>query len=363
MSDTDRVEEASAQRVDVLPPDGAPRLPVLVPAPTTAKRTRWWVRIVALLLIVAGGAGGGAYWWLHRIPPLPEGIGVGNGRIEADPIDIATKFAGRIAELKVDEGDMVTAGEVVAVMDTRDIQQSLEKARAQVSQAEKAVNEAKALLKQMQSQTLLATQEMERVAALLKNGWATRELYDQRVQQLNTSRAAEVAAQARVDQAEHALEAGLHDVELYKVNIADNTLVAPKNGRIEYRIANVGEVLPAGGKVFTMLDVSYVYMDIYLPTLTAGRVKVGDDARIVLDAYPDFPVPAKVTFVSAQAQFTPKMVETQTEREKLMFRVRVRIDSGYLKPFAKDVRSGLPGVAYVRFRADVQWPDRLQGRP
>nr|WP_231714864.1 HlyD family efflux transporter periplasmic adaptor subunit [Enhydrobacter aerosaccus] len=324
---------------------------------------RRWLRILVILLLMGGGAGGGAYWWLHRPPPLPEGIAFGNGRIEADPIDIATKFAGRIAELRVDEGDMVSAGQVLAVMDTRDIQQSLQKAQAQVSQAEKAVNEAKAFLKQMQSQTVLATQEMERVAALLKNGWATKELYDQRVQQLNTSRAAEVAAQARVDQAEHALEAGLHDVGLYKVNIADNTLVAPKDGRIEYRVANIGEVLPAGGKVFTMLDVSYVYMDIYLPTLTAGRVKLGDDARIVLDAYPEYPIPAKVTFVSPQAQFTPKMVETQTEREKLMFRVRVRIDPGRLKAHAKDVRSGLPGLAYVRFRTDAQWPESLQGQP
>ena len=78
-----------------------------------------------------------------------------------------------------------------------------------------------------------------------------------------------------------------HDVELYTVNIADNTLVAPRDGRIQYRIANVGEVLPAGGKVFTMLDISYVYMDIYLPTAEAGQIKIGTDARIVLDAYPN----------------------------------------------------------------------------
>lgn len=362
MSDTGHVDAALAGAPDAVALEGTPKLPVPVVQPPSRKPTRKWLRMLVVLLVAAGGIGGGVYWWLHRIPPLPAGIASGNGRIEADPIDIATKFAGRIAELRVDEGDMVNAGQVVAVMDTRDIQQSLEKAQAQVAQAEKAVNETKALLKQMQSQVLLATQEMERVQALLKNGWATRELYDQRVQQLNTARAAEVAAQARVDQAEHALEAGLHDVGLYKVNIADNALVAPKDGRIEYRLANVGEVLPAGGKVFTMLDVSYVYMDIYLPTLTAGRVKIGDDARIVLDAYPEYPVPARVTFVSAQAQFTPKMVETKTEREKLMFRVRVRIDPGRLKPYAKDVRSGLPGVAYVRFQPDVEWPERLKGQ-
>ncbi len=115
-------------------------------------------------------------------------------------------------------------------------------------------------------------------------------------------------------------------MELYKVNIADNTLVSPRDGRIQYRIANVGEVLPAGGKVFTMLDLTYVYMDIYLPTAEAGKARIGDDARIVLDARPDLAIPAKVTFIAADAQFTPKAVETKTERDKLMFRVRVRID-------------------------------------
>ena len=106
--------------------------------------------------------------------------------------------------------------------------------------------------------------------------------------------------------------------------------MSPRDGRIEYRVANVGEVLAAGGKVFTILDTAYVYMDIYLPTRSAGRIKLGSDARIVLDSYPTRAFPAKVVFVAAQAQFTPKTVETKDERDLLMFRVRVRIDPGGL---------------------------------
>jgi HlyD family secretion protein len=159
------------------------------------------------------------------------------------------------------------------------------------------------------------------------------------------------------------LEAAQHDAGFYKVQIADNTLVAPKAGRIQYRLTNIGEVLPAGGKVFTMLDLSYVYMDLYLPTLEAGKVKVGADARILLDAYPDHPIPAKVSFVASQAQFTPKTVETQTERDKLMFRIRARIDQERLLAHADAVRSGLPGLAYVRRDRAVAWPGNLQGAP
>ena len=164
---------------------------------------------------------------------------------------------------------------------------SLKKAEAQVLQAQKVIEEANANVAQQTSQVLLAQQEMDRAAYLVKQGAQTQEVVDQRRQQLDAANAALKAAQARVTEAEHALEASTHDVELYKVNIADNTLVAPKDGRIQYRIANIGEVLPAGGKVFSMLDISYVYMDVYLPTEEAGKVKIGGDARIVLDAYPN----------------------------------------------------------------------------
>ena len=164
-----------------------------------------------------------------------------------------------------------------------------------------------------------------------------------------------------LEELQHALDAATHDVELYDAQIADNTLVAPRDGRIQYRIANIGEVLPAGGKVFAMLDTSYVYMDVYLPTEAAGKVKFGADARIVLDAYPDHPIPAKVSFVASQAQFTPKTVETQTERDKLMFRIRVRIDQDRLLAHAEAVRSGLPGLTYVRWDPAVAWPKNLQG--
>jgi HlyD family secretion protein len=336
-------------------------LPVLIKR-NGKKRFR---RIAAALLVLALGAGGAAgYLVWHRMhPPLPVGISYGNGRIEADQVDIATKYAGRVSELMVDIGDLVTPGQVVARMDTRDIEQSLSKSEAQASQAQRSVDEAQANLTQQETQRTLAQQEMERTSRLLANGWTTQEVADQRKQALDAAIAAYDAARARVLVAQHALEAARHDAGFYKVQIADNTLVAPKAGRIQYRLTNIGEVLAAGGKVFTMLDFSYVYMDIYLPTAEAGKVKVGTDARIVLDAYPDHPIPAKVSFVASQAQFTPKTVETQTERDKLMFRIRVRIDQDRLVAHTDSIRSGLPGVTYVRWNPVVAWPKSLESAP
>jgi HlyD family secretion protein len=305
----------------------------------------------------------GGYWWMHRIPAVPPGIAYGNGRLEADPIDIATKFAGKVAELAVDEGDTVSVGQVLALMDSRDLQQSLKKAEAEVRQQEKAAAGAEANLEQFRSQVRLAEQQMERTETLLKKGWTTQEVFDQRRQQLDTAHALERAAAARLSQLQNAIQAARYETELLKINIGDNILTAPRGGRIQYRLASIGEVLPAGGKLFTLLDAGYLYMDVYLPTAVAGRVRAGQAGRIVLDAYPGQPIPARVTFVSPRAQFTPKMVETQTERDKLMFRVRVRIDPDALQGPAAGTPSGLPGVAYVRFDGEAEWPKALRGGP
>jgi HlyD family secretion protein len=346
---------------EIVEPPAVARLPAVVPVPTNQSRDRAWLgRLVLLLALLAAGAGAG-YWWFHAGPVLPPGIASGNGRLEADEIDIDTKFAGRITTLFADEGDLVKAAQVVALMDTQDLEASLKKAEALALQAEHTLDAAKATLEQQKSQALLAKQELGRAQFLVPKGYMPKEILDQRQQQMDGAIAAQNAATANVGAAERALDASRHDVELYKVNIADNALVAPRDGRIQYRIANVGEVLAAGGKVFTMLDTSYVYMDIYLPTLDAGRIKIGSDARIVLDAYPDYAIPAAVTFIAAQAQFTPKTVETKDERDKLMFRIRVRIDPERLRTRADAVRSGLPGVAYVRTDPPAAWPPQLQG--
>ncbi len=356
------------------PPAHAPEVEIaaspnaLVPMPVSSlalvkapsRRFRWRLAALALVL-AAGGAAAGLYWWETRQPGLPIGIAVGNGRLEAEEIDIATKFAGRVAELLVDEGDTVAPGQVVARMDTRDLEATLHRDEALVQEAQRSLEGAQASVVQQDTQVVLAQREYDRTRTLFGQGYATHELLDQRRQTLDGATAGLTAARAKVGEAEHALDAATHDVELYKVNIADNTLVSPTVGRVQYRIANVGEVLPAGGKVFTLLDVSDVYMDVYLPTAEAGRAKIGSDARIVVDAYPAFAAPSHVSFIATQAQFTPKAVETKSERDKLMFRVKVRVDPDLLRAHAAEVRTGLPGVAYVRLDPKVEWPAFLQG--
>lgn len=329
------------------------------PAPLPRRR-RARPAILAVLLLIGAAGGLGWYFWRQFETRLPPGIAWGNGRLEAEEIDIETKFPGRVAELFVDEGGPVKAGQKLARMDTADLETTLKKDQAKVGEAEKALEQARASLVQQRSQLKLAEHELDRTRTLVRKDFASKQLFDQRQQHFDAAKAALATAEARIGEAGHALEAARQQVALDKVNIADNTLRAPTDGRIQYRIAHPREVLPAGGKVFTMLDTSDVYMDVYLPTSEAGRVKIGAGARILLDAYPHYPVPAKVSFIAGRAQFTPKTVETRTERERLMFRVRLRVDAKVLRAHADAVRTGLPGVAYVRLDPEVPWPPNLQ---
>lgn len=363
--------QESTERSDEIAVAGSEQSHALVPAEiqlpesvANAKRRRHTRRMQAMLLLVVliFGAGGGYYWWTTRPVPLPPGIASGNGRLEADEIDIATKFPERVAKVMVDEGDLVKAGDVVARMDVQDFEAQLKKARASVQQAEHAVAESQANLAQQQTQVVFARQELARARELVAKQFMSRETLDQRVQQMDAATAALNATEARTRVAEHVLEAAKHDVELLEINIADSRLVAPVDGVIQYKIANVGEMLPVGGKVYTMLDTAYVYMDVYLPTADAGQIRLGADALIVPDAFSGLALPAKVIFLATQAQFTPKAVETKTERDKLMFRVRVRIDQDLLRSHRRDVRTGLPGVAYIRFDRSIAWPVWLQSK-
>jgi HlyD family secretion protein len=150
-------------------------------------------------------------------------------------------------------------------------------------------------------------------------------------------------------------------VQRLQTQIDDNSLRAPVMGRVLYRLARPGEVLAAGGKALTLVDLSEVYMEIFLPSQQAVRLSSGAPARIVLDGV-NVVIPATVGFVSPEAQFTPKQVETRSEREKLMFRVKVMVPQELVIKHIEKVKTGVRGVAYVRLDDAVSWPAALESR-
>ncbi len=321
------------------------------------RRTAAFAGLAALAAVSAVVA-----WQYLQEPALPEGIASGNGRLEATEVDITTKFPGRLAEVRVKEGDNVEAGQMLARMDVRELEAELRQAQAQVTQAQKQRNAAAAVIAQRRSEVALAEKNLARSRELYENQNIPIEQLQRSETAVQTARAALAAAEAERALAEAAIEAARARVESVRTRIDDSALKTPLAGRVLYRLAEPGEVLAAGGKVLTVLDLTDTTMTIFLPTMQAGRLRIGGEARIVLDAIPELTIPATVSFVSPEAQFTPKEVETRTEREKLMFRVKVRIEPALLARHADIMKTGMPGVAYVRLAADVEWPERLQVR-
>jgi len=128
---------------------------------------------------------------------------------------------------------------------------------------------------------------------------------------------------------------------------------------VQVIVAQPGEVLGGGGRVLNLLDLSDVYMTFFVPETAAGRIALGSEVRIVFDTAPGVVIPASVSFVASQAQFTPKTVETASERQKLMFRVRARIAPALLKRHIEQVKTGVPGVAWLKLDPQAQWPASL----
>ncbi|MEP0322121.1 MULTISPECIES: HlyD family efflux transporter periplasmic adaptor subunit [Alphaproteobacteria] len=319
-----------------------------------------WKRTVLLLIGAVILAGGGYAVWINlRAAALPPGFAQSNGRLEAERVDIATKFPARVDEVLVKEGDTVTAGQVLVRMDTAELEAQLREAEASIQENEQLLDQAITLLAQRKSELTLAEQEYERSRILGEKGYTTTEKVQQRLSAKAAAEAGVNSAVAGIERAKAAVAAAVARAERIRENLKDYVLTAPRDGRIQYRLAQPGEVLGAGSRVLTLLDLTDVYMTIFLPTKDVGTLEIGAEARIVPDAAPENVVPATVSFVASEAQFTPKYVETESEREKLMFRVKVRLPPEILRLYSQRVKAGITGVAYVRLSPDAQWPDDL----
>ena len=321
---------------------------------------RWFV-LLALVIIVLGT--GFAVWWFNfRIPPL-EGFAVGNGRLEATEVDIATKFHGRVEEILFDEGDRVQAGQIVARMDTASLEAQLAEAQASVVSTEKQRNNAIAIVAQRKSECDLARKNLSRSKKLYEKGIISSQTLDQEMATYDVSESRCDAAKANVANAEAAIEAAIAQTERIKSDINDSVLKSPISGRVQYRLTEPGEVLAAGGKLLTIINLTDVYMTVFLSSKDAGRLAIGAQSRIIFDAAPEYAIPATVFFISSKAQFTPKEVETLNERQKLVFRVKVRVAPDILKKYEPWVKIGVPGVAYIRLDSALPWPEFLNNFP
>jgi HlyD family secretion protein len=313
-----------------------------------------------VLVGVAAAVFIGFKYWKAKKTALPEGIVSGNGRLEAKLVDVAAKEPLRVEEVLVDEGALVKPGQVLVRLDTITLQAELAEAEANVAAAEERLAFAKASIVKQQREIELADIETDRAQRLFEENAGSQRDLDVRTTKLATTKASLAEARAMLETSKKHVEVARANVATVQTRIDDATLTSPVNGRVLYRLAEAGEVLPPGGKALTLVNLEDVYMEIFLPSEQAAKLRMGAEARVTVDYDPERAAAGYVSFVSPEAQFTPKQVETKSERDKLMFRVKIQLPKELVNQYVERIKTGVRGVGYVKVDPAAVWPARLQ---
>ena len=326
--------------------------------------------------------------WKNMNKPDTDALVSGNGRIEATEINVSSKLSGQLEEILVKEGDFVEHGQILARVKISTLEAQLRELEAQQRQAQDAIATAEAqvamrisekaaaeaMVQQRETELMAAKNRLARTEVLAKEGASSKQqLDDERAAaqqaiavlsaakaQVQSAQGAIVASKSQVSAAHSQVDAIKASVERIKFDMDDAQLRAPLKARVQFRVAQPGELVAAGGRVLNLIDLSDVYMTFFLPETVAGKIAIGTEVRIVLDAAKNVVIPATVSFVADTAQFTPKSVETESERQKLMFRVKAKIDPTLLNKYIEQVKTGLPGVAYIKIDDQAAWPTFLE---
>jgi len=314
--------------------------------------------MLVAFLAVAGFVG--FQVWQTKQTAVPKGIAYGNGRVEAKLVDVAAKEPLRVREILVDEGKLVMPGDVLVRMDTATLESQLAEAKATVAATEERTTGSKSAIIRCKSEVELADIELERTRKLFDKKVSTQEDLDRRTTSAKVTKASLEEAEASLRTAMQQVEVAQNNVATIQTRIDDATLTSPIKGRVLYRLAEPGEVLAPGGKALTLVNLEDVYMEIFLPAGQASSLKIGDEARITLDHIPGKAAAGFVSFVSPEAQFTPKQVETRSERDKLMFRVKIRVPDELVTAYVERIKTGVRGVSYVKVDPNAVWPNWLQ---
>jgi len=322
-----------------------------------SKRAWKWILAGAAVAIVAFI---GIKYAIKKRNALPEGIASGNGRIEGKLVDVSAREPLRVKEILVDEGALVKPGQVLVKMDPVTLESQLAEANAAVQAAEERLAVSKANITKQKSEIDLAGVEAARSQRLVEQGAGSQRELDVRKTKVETTKATLGEAEAMLATSEQQVEVARKNAATIQTRIDDATLRSPVTGRVLYRLVEPGEVLAAGGKALTLVNLDDIYMEIFLPSEQAAAVKVGAEGRVTVDYEPKRAIAGQVSFVSPEAQFTPKQVETKSEREKLMFRVKISLPKDVVGSYIERIKTGVRGVGYVKVKDSAVWPARLQ---
>jgi HlyD family secretion protein len=335
------------------------------------------LRIIVPVALAALAVGIGVLF--VRKPPDATTLRL-SGNIDVTQVDLAFKIAGRVSQRLVDEGDRVMAGQLLAVLEDTDQQLQLKRAAAdaafaaavlaereagsrlqEIAEAEADLKRAKAEQQTAESQLKLTQTEFRRYEAVFKEGGISRHSFDTYRTGLDAARQAAAAARSQRKAAEQRLSlrhegpreeaiaqarakkaAALAALATARQQLADTTLVAPFDGVVLSTSAEPGSYRNPGATVLTAGDIRNVWLRVFVSETDLGRIRLGQTATVSVDAYPQRTWQGVVSFISSAAEFTPRSVQTFTERTNLVYRLKIQLDNpdGTLKP-------GMPADAVI----------------
>ncbi|GJJ79968.1 HlyD family secretion protein [Pasteurella canis] len=313
-------------------------------------------KISFLLVIIAIGIG--FYWHQYHQKTEPTKFAHSNGRLEFSRLDIASLYAGKIDQVFVTEGEYVTKDTLLVSLSSDTLQAQVDTAEARKLQTQQVVKRTLAQIEAQQQQLKTAQLDLDNATQLRHNKLISQTELEKRLALRDVAKANLHALEIATTEAEAAVAQANAQLVQVKSMLNDLQIKAPKAGRVEYKLVDNGHVIPAGHKVVSLLDLTDASMNIFLPAPIVNQIPLNTEARIVFDGL-DAVFPARVTYVAAEAQFTPKFVETDTEREKLMFKVKLQIPNDIAQQYANYLKGGMTGNGFVRINT-TDWTPELQ---
>lgn len=303
-------------------------------------------KILLILFIVAIFCSIGFFEYKNFFAKNNDNIITGNGRVEAREVAVSAKFGGKIVELKVNEGDYVKKDQLLAVIDSRALEADIEAQKAKSNEILKQISAVDAEIKATNSDITFYTKELNRTKALIKQNFASQLELDKNNNALDKTKAKLNSLIANKNSLQASYKSLLATIKAQEINLSDMKIYSPINGVVLYKLVENGEMISNGSRMFIMYNPDDLYMTIYMPSENAGQVKLGEKATVKLDAYKNKTFPATITFIADNAEFTPKEVETQKERQKLVFRVKLTFDDNS----NREAKPGMPGDGYIEIK-------------
>ena len=303
--------------------------------------------LLGALALIAVLAALGTYLWRQHGTHDPNGAFTLSGNVDVHQVELAFRVSGRISAVKVQEGDKVSAGQVLAELDPVPFQSDVNSAKADLAQAQaqldktrrgfrvEEVAQARATVAQREADLENARVTLQRQEQLVASGLVTHQQIDDAQARVHMSEAALANSRAQLTlelrgsriediQAQEALVAAAQArLEKAQTALADATLVAPSNGVISVRARELGAIVQAGQTVYTLTLNDPVWIRAYVSQPRLGRIKPGMPVKVTIDSMPGKQYEGTVGFISPEAEFTPKTVQTEQVRDDLVYRIRV----------------------------------------